>query len=152
MMDASLGGDVRALIDRSDGLWREFLHVLDGIPDDLLLEPGAVGDWSLKDLFGHIAFWDEQAVLELDRALAGQPAQELDWQAMNEADYTARQDHPLPEQRADMHRAHAALLERLEGVAGIEATRIDEAIKGASYEHYAEHIPDVRGWRERNGV
>jgi hypothetical protein len=144
--------DVRALLDRIDEDWREFLHLLDGIPDELLLAPGAVGDWSLKDLFGHIAFWDEQAIVELDRALTSQPERELDWQAMNDRDYAARKDRPLPEQRSDMHQAHATLLERLEAVAGLEAARIDRAIKGSTYEHYEEHLPDLRIWRARNGL
>lgn len=144
--------DVNELIERIDDDWRSLMEALDGIPDDRLVEGGAVGDWSIKDLFGHIAFWDEQAVTALDRALAGRPQPEVDWQAMNDADYAHRRDRTLPEQRSDMHQAHALLLERLEGVAGIDAAPIDEAIKGASYEHYEEHIPDIRAWRERTGV
>jgi hypothetical protein len=51
-----------------------------------------------------------------------------------------------------MHQAHAALVERLESVAGIEAARIDEAIRVDTYEHYLDHIPDIRTWRQRAGV
>jgi hypothetical protein len=144
--------DVRGLIERIEVAWREFLEALDGLPDDRMHEPGAVGDWSVKDLYGHIAFWDEQAIIEFDRALAGQPERDTDWQAMNDADYALRRERTLPEQRSDMHQAHVLLLERLEGVAGIDAAPIDEAIKGASYEHYEEHIPDIKAWRERTGV
>jgi hypothetical protein len=144
--------DVRGLIERVDAAWRAFMEALDGIPDERMLEAGAAGDWSLKDLFGHIAFWDEQAIVDLDRALAGQPEREVDWQAMNYADYTLRRDRALPEQRSDMHQAHALLLERLEGVAGLDAASIDEAIKGDTTEHYEDHIRDIRAWRERIGV
>lgn len=145
-------GDVHGLIARIDKAWHELLAALDGIPDERMSEPGAVGDWSLQDLFGHIAFWDEQAIPELERALGGLPQEELDWQAMNDADFARRRARSLPEQRADMFQAHAALVERLEGVAGIEAAPIDDAIKGATYEHYEEHIPDVRTWRARSGL
>jgi hypothetical protein len=144
--------DVRALLDRIDTAWREFMAALDGIPDDRMAEGGAVGDWSLQDLFGHVAFWDEQAIVELDRALAGQPEREIDWQAMNDAEYAARRGRTLPEQRAEMHQAHALLIERLEDISGIEAAPIDAAIKGATYEHYAEHIPDIQSWRARIGL
>jgi hypothetical protein len=144
--------DVRALIDRIDVTWRTFLEALDGIPDERMLEDGAAGDWSLKDLFGHIAFWDEQAIVDLDRALAGQPERDVDWQAMNDADYELRRDRTLPEQRSEMHQAHALLLERLEAVAGLEAAPIDAAIKGDTTEHYEDHIRDIRAWRERTGV
>jgi hypothetical protein len=71
---------------------------------------------------------------------------------MNEADHAVRRDRTLPEQRTAMHRAHAALVERLESVAGIEAARIDEAIRPDTYDHYQEHIEDIRTWRQRSGV
>lgn len=144
--------DVQALLQRIDDAWRELLAALDGIPEDRLTEPGVAGDWSIKDLFGHLAFWDEHAIEEVERALAGQPRRENDWQAMNDADYAARRGDTLPEARAAMHRAHAALLARLEGLAGLEAGRIDANIRADTYGHYEEHLPDIRSWRQRAGV
>lgn len=144
--------DVGDLIERIDEAWRGLMAVLDDIPEERLEEPGVVGEWSLKNLFGHIAFWDDQALQNIDPALAGQPDTHDDWQALNEADHAARLARTLPEERSAMHQAHAALLERLEGIAGIEAEPLDEAIKGCSYEHYAEHAVDVREWRQRAGI
>ena len=144
--------DVHALLARIDDAWRQFFAALDGIPEHRHELPGIAGDWSLKDLFGHFAFWDEHALQEIERALARQPRQDNEWQAMNDADYAARRDRSLPEQRSAMHQAHAALVERLAGVAGIDATRIDAAIKPDTYAHYEEHIPDVLAWRKRMGI
>jgi Mycothiol maleylpyruvate isomerase N-terminal domain len=145
-------GDVNALLERIEEAWRELLAALDDIPEDRMSDPGVIGDWSLKDLFGHLAFWDEHAVAEIERALAGLPRQDDAWQEMNVADHAARRDHTLPEQRSAMHQAHAALVERLEAVAGIEAARIDEAIRVDTYEHYRDHVKDVQSWRQRTGV
>jgi hypothetical protein len=111
-----------------------------------------IGAWSLKDLFGHLAFWDEHAVAEIERALAGLSRADNAWQEMNDADNAAHQDRALPEQRAAMHQAHALLVERLESVAGIEAARIDEAISVDTYEHYQDHIKDIQAWRQRTGI
>ncbi len=145
-------GDVNALLERIEEAWRELFAALDDIPEDRLSDPGVIGEWSLKDLFGHLAFWDEHAVAEIERALAGLPRQDDAWQEMNEADHAARRGRTLPEQRAAMHQAHAALVERLESVAGIEAARIDEAIRVDTYEHYRDHIKDIQAWRQRTGV
>jgi len=145
-------GDVNALLERIEEAWRELFAALDDIPEDQMSDPGVIGEWSLKDLFGHLAFWDEHAVVEIERALAGLPRADNAWQEMNEADQAARQDHTLPEQRSAMHQAHAALVERLEGVAGIEAARIDEAIRPDTYDHYRDHIKDIQTWRQRAGV
>lgn len=156
MSEESVGreapADVHALLARIDESWRQLLAALDDIPEDRLSDPGVIGDWSLKDLFGHLAFWDEHAVREVERALAGLPRQDNEWQAMNEADHAARRDRALPEQRAAMYQAHAALVERLESVAGIEAAAIDAAIRPDTYEHYEDHIADIRAWREREGL
>jgi hypothetical protein len=144
--------DVNALLERIDEAWRQLFAALDDIPEDRMSDPGVIGEWSLKDLFGHLAFWDEHAVTEIERALAGLPREDDAWQEMNEADHAARQDRTLPEQRSAMHQAHAALVERLEAVAGIEAARIDEAIRPDTYEHYQDHVGDIRTWRQRAGV
>jgi hypothetical protein len=144
--------DVHALLERIDEAWRKLFAALDDIPEDRLSEPGVIGEWSLKDLFGHLSFWDENALREVDRALAGLPRQDNEWQEMNEEDHAARRDRTLPEQRAAMHQAHAALVERLEGVAGIDAAPIDAAIRPDTYEHYEDHIADIQTWRARVGL
>ena len=145
-------GDVNALLERIEEAWRELFAALDDIPEDQMSDPGVIDDWSLKVLFGHLAFWDEHAVEEIERALADLPREDNAWQEMNETDHATRQDRTLPEQRSAMHRAHAALVERLESVAGIEAARIDEAIRVDTYEHYLDHIKDIQAWRQRAGV
>ena len=156
MSDESVGreapADVHALLERIDEAWRQLFAALDDIPEDRMSDPGVIGDWSLKDLFVHLAFWDENAVREIERALAGFPRQDNEWQEMNEADHAARRDRALPEQRSAMHQAHAALVERLESVAGIEAAPIDAAIRPDTYEHYQDHVADIRAWRQREGL
>jgi hypothetical protein len=145
-------GDVRAMLARIDTSWSALMEALDGIPEDRLQEAGTVGDWSLKDVFGHIAFWDEVAVADAERALAGQPDDHDDYQAMNDADYQRRRDRSLPEQRSAMHQAHAALIDFLDYIEGLEAAALDATIKDDTYEHYDEHVVDIQAWRERAGV
>jgi hypothetical protein len=108
----------------------------------------------VKNLFGHIAFWEERALGHIERALAGQPEEETDAEVegLNAADHAARQDRTLSEERAALHRAHAAVVEQLESVAGLDAAELDEAISWDTYRHYAEHVPDIRDWRRRAGV
>jgi hypothetical protein len=51
-----------------------------------------------------------------------------------------------------MHQAHAALVADLEERTELDAAAIDKAISGSTYEHYDEHVADVRSWRERRGI
>ena len=44
--------------------------------DDELARPATIGggDWSAKDLLGHVAFWEELAIQALEAIRAGRPA------------------------------------------------------------------------------
>lgn len=144
--------DISALLERIDRSWRQFHAAIDGIPDDRMDDSGVSGEWSLKNLFGHLAFWDENAVRQIPRVLAGQPRAESDFQALNDADHAARRGRTLPEERSAMEQAHAELVEQLETIAGADGTALDAAIRVDTYEHYDEHRRDIEAWRRRNGI
>ncbi|MCA9877771.1 MAG: ClbS/DfsB family four-helix bundle protein [Thermomicrobiales bacterium] len=138
------------LLQRIHSSWETFITSLDGLADELLLEPGAVGEWSLKNLFGHIALWDDLGRENVALALAGNPRSFDDYQELNDADHEARLHRTLDEERAAMQQSHAALVAELEAHDNTGVTAIDAAIEGSTYGHYAEHLPDVRAWRERH--
>jgi hypothetical protein len=146
--------DVHELLRRINDGWSDFLDAIDGIPDERMAEPGVAGEWSVKNLLGHIAFWEDRATSHIERALAGLPDEESDEvvEGLNAADHAARQDRTLSEERAALHRAHAAVIELLESVESLDAADLDEAISWDTYRHYAEHVPDIREWRRRVGV
>lgn len=143
---------VADLLQRLEDSWSAFLTSVDDLTEDQLLERGAVGEWSLKELFGHIAFWDGLGQENAARALSGQARQFDDFEDLNQADHAARQGRTLAEERAAMHQAHAALVTDLEARAELDAAAIDEAIAGSTYEHYDEHVADVQTWRARHGI
>ncbi len=143
---------VSDLLQRIDASWSAFLASLDDLTEDHLLEPDAVGVWSLKELLGHIAFWDDLGRENAALALSGRTREFDDFEELNQADHAARQGRTLAEERSAMHQAHAALVADLEERAQLDASAIDTAIAGSTYEHYDEHIADVRAWRERRGV
>jgi hypothetical protein len=142
---------VSDLLQRIEDSWRAFLASLDDLTEDQLLEPGAVGEWSLKELHGHIAFWDDLGRENTALALSGQPRQFDDYEELNQADHAARQGRTLAEERSAMHQAHAALVADLEERAALDDAAIDAAIAGSTYEHYDEHAIDVHAWRKRRG-
>ena len=44
-----------------DQSWLGSLDAPAGISEERLTEVGAVGEWSIKDVMGHVPFWDDQA-------------------------------------------------------------------------------------------
>jgi hypothetical protein len=60
MTDVLPTAAVLGALAQIDESWRRVNPVLNRIPRERMQEPGAVGVWSVNDLLGHVAFWDEE--------------------------------------------------------------------------------------------
>ncbi|MGH9174345.1 MAG: DinB family protein, partial [Vicinamibacterales bacterium] len=56
-------------IERVETSWATLIEAIEGIPDARLTAAGAIGTWSVKDVLGHVAYWDGQAIGDVERAL-----------------------------------------------------------------------------------
>ena len=54
--------DTRGLLKRLDREWQSLLESLRALSDEAMSRPGVVGEWSGKDLLGHIATWEDEAI------------------------------------------------------------------------------------------
>lgn len=136
-----------APLDRVETAWARWLAVLDQVPDSRTDEP-VVGIWSVKDLIGHVALWDEQALDDVRRGLSGEPEPAVDWEALNLADAAANAGRTLAQQRERMRTAHAALvasLARLPPGAPAPAA-VRDWIRVDTDEHYDIHAAEVAAW------
>jgi len=144
---------LRATLAQIETSWNNLQQALADIPEDRLTQPGAVGeDWSVKDLIGHIAFWDEQAVIVAERRIAGEPDRQVDWQAINEREAAARAGRSLADVQAEMRQAHERVLETVRRSAQLApdlALGVCGCLAGDTWEHYEDHAADVRAWRDR---
>jgi hypothetical protein len=131
-------------IERS---WESWTGVLDGIPEELTTEPGVCGYFSIKDLVGHIAFWDEQDLERAHKLARGEEVQPNDWAAMNDQEYEQHKDDTLEQQTARMLDAHARLSADVRTLERIDALKLSDV-----WEHYDEHSAEVLAWRATKGV
>ncbi len=143
--------DTLAKIETS---WNGLMEALDGIPDDRLSEPGAIGTWSIKDVMGHIAYWDDQAVINAARFSGGAPADaEVDVEAANAREAAAAADRSVDEQRTAMQRAHESVVATLETAPpGGNRVGLCGCLEEDTFEHYDEHADDIRLWRQQIGL
>jgi uncharacterized damage-inducible protein DinB/predicted RNase H-like HicB family nuclease len=115
------------------------------------------GEWTLKDVLGHIADWEWLGVEGLRHMAAGQPPQVEpveDVDAWNRAHAEARREQPWDEVWADFHAARRALLAVLEGIDQADMGRlfstpwVDQCTPYAwAFIHLAhdrEHAEDLR--------
>jgi hypothetical protein len=73
-MTSTSGGDREELVgclEQSRGNLRASFH---GLSDEQMSRPGAVGEWSVKDVLSHVASWEELALPDLARLARGDAA------------------------------------------------------------------------------
>lgn len=133
-----------ANIDRS---WDAWTSALDGIPAERASEPGVCGYYSVKDLVGHIAFWDTQDLARAHRIAQGETVPPNDWETMNDQDYEAHKDDTLEAQTARMIDAHARLLSDLRTFESLDGLKLEE-----TWPHYDGHQEDILAWRAAQGI
>ena len=62
--------DLEQLLDRLDNSREQFLVAIEPLPDEALITPGAVDDWSIADVMINLTAWEAElvtALLRLDR-------------------------------------------------------------------------------------
>ena len=133
------------------------------VPAERRTQPGATGEWSLKDVLAHLAFYERYVADELQAAARGaipapHPAiDELDTDAANAWIYQQSQDRPLAEVRADEQQAYEAVLAAVEALpdealftphrfAWVDEDYLWQAIPGNVHEHYEEHTLPLQAW------
>jgi uncharacterized damage-inducible protein DinB/predicted RNase H-like HicB family nuclease len=96
------------------------------IPAEARTSRPVCGEWTLKDMLGHIADWEWLGVEGLSDMATGRLAQVEhveDVGAWNQAHAEARRDQPWEEVWTDFHAAHKALLEILKGMSETDLAR-----------------------------
>jgi hypothetical protein len=144
----------------------EYDAVIDAIPTTTMLEPGAAGYWSVKDIIAHLTYYEGWMADRLHDQVAGKPYTpgELDmmhWEARNQIIYERTRDLPL----GDVLTASKATFQRL--IAGVEAHDetflfqpqtfdgapgpivVADMLRSEVYDHYPQHVPDLLAWVER---
>lgn len=136
--------DILANINRS---WDGWSSAMDGIPNERKEDPGVCGYYSVKDLMGHIAFWDEQDLARAHRLARGEEVEPNDWATMNDVEYETHKDDTIAAQEARMREAHARLVEDAQVLDRIDELKLEE-----TWEHYDAHREDVLAWRAAQGI
>jgi hypothetical protein len=128
------------------------------LSDEDLTRPATIGggDWSAKDLLGHLAFWEELAVELVAARRAGRPPAVDRISAAGDAGVdranaenqarTARQ--PLPLVRARAAAAHASVLELIGGLSDDE-WQAASSDPNARYPTLAERLGAILGGEQR---
>ena len=126
--------------------------------------PGAVGDWSVKDLLAHLIFWEQAPVRALQAEARGEPGRlpsdDENVDELNARAVAERRERPPAEVLAEFERSYHELLDVVEPLSDADLNEPDRyawtegkplwrIIAGESYRHYREHDEEIRAWLDR---
>jgi len=154
---ADTPGRIQALLDELRAARDEFLAAIGDIDPALRTTPGLVGEWSARELVGHVGYWSGHAGEALHRAeqdeLDAFGIDELSVDERNEvvAKVAAKADWATVAAREQgAYEAFAARLarvdpERLED-RDADGDTLAEIVAFDGVDHYREHTLDIRAW------
>ena len=124
-----------------------------------MLQPGAAGEWSVKDVIAHV-MWGEREMVGVMQAhaLVGSNLWDLPEDERNAAVFTEQRDCPLQEVLTEEQQVYAQFLEAVQALSDEDFSdphRFREMpeqwlpwqiLAGCSFAHYRQHTPSIRAW------
>lgn len=149
--------DFLARIRASRALLNE---AISGLTEDQMTHDLVTPDWTVKDILAHIAAWQNEAALGMERAARGEPVGPLINESVDEwnaARVNERRRLPLVDVMEEFTSGHDRLL------ADLEAWPADTAPMGSGgwdetsalwwlTDHDLEHVEMIRAYRRRAGI
>jgi uncharacterized damage-inducible protein DinB len=143
-------------LKQSRAEWEALLALVD---EERMLQPGAAGKWSVKDIIAHVT-WSEREMVPIMRThvLVGSELWELSDDERNEIVYQQNRDRPLQEILHEEQQAYADLLEAAQTLSDEDLNDPHrfkqmpeewvpwQIIAGCSFKHYHDHMPSIREW------
>jgi hypothetical protein len=152
-----------ALIQGIEGVRQRWRRLVADVGPDRLEEPGAMGDWTFKDVAVHLTTWRRRTVGRLNAAARGEPEPPSFWPAdlgdteddtINAWIHDQTKDRPAAELLAEADAVYddfLAAIRELPIDAVTDPKRFPwlsgEALADSDWgSHLDEHEPDVRRW------
>ncbi len=147
------------LLQKVDDAWASFKASFAGLSDAGFEKPGALGEWSVKDILGHVTAWEEESLKHLPVILEGKrPPRYKDVyggiDAFNARTAEEKRSLPLADALKQLDEIHARLVAYLGSAPDEEfvQTRFRWRIYWDTYGHYPQHTAAILEWRERSGL
>jgi len=141
-------------LDRLEQQWQALLQTWEGLPENALLKPGAVGHWSVRDVMAHITTWEEEALKALPLILEDKRLPRyMGIDAFNAREQARKRDLPLEQVKKDLVTTHRKLVSFLEDVpeSAFSLPRFGKRLRLDTIGNYREHTEQITAWRMEQG-
>lgn len=152
------------LLDALNHTRAELEKAISGLSAAQMTQPGAAGEWSVKDILLHLCLWEAEMVKTLYLAAQDQkkPATEIfnpEYLKVNDRWYAENKDRPLEQVLNDLRAVRPQLLRRLAELSDDQLCKpayyawmgkhaLSNLVKDICIEHEQEHIEQIQSWRK----
>jgi hypothetical protein len=142
---------------------QQMLEAIDGLSEEAMLQPGVVGDWSVKDILNHLSHWEAELVTLLWQVQQGQKPFVTSHsveviEKLNQQWYLEGFERSLEMVMADFRGVRKQTIRRVEALTDDDLTQpnrylwlkgksLADKIATYSFEHETEHMDSIREWR-----
>ena len=140
----------------------EWEALLDEVGEARMAEPGANGEWSVKDVVAHV-LWGEREMVGVcqQRALVGSDLWEMTDDERNPIMVSWYRDHSVQAVLAEEKQVYAQLLAEVQKLSEDDLNNPGnfrdmpadwvpwQLIAGDTFKHYRDHMPTIREWLAR---
>jgi hypothetical protein len=145
------------LLQRIEKAWAALEASYAGLADADLLEAGVVGEWSVKDILGHVTTWEEEALKYLPVILQGgtPPRYAVQYggiDAFNARMVEDKRGLSLAEVLRQSEGVHRRLLDYVRGAPEGQISRetpFRHRLRLDTYSHYPIHSQAIWTWRQQ---
>ena len=144
---------VKEVLEKIEVGYNEIIRLYWSVPVTAVLESSLPNGWSVKDVLAHIAAWEWRCASLLEAShdtkalLKAQP----DVDALNREFYEERKEWGCEEVEYDFRAAHQTLLDAIRQLPPQQLADefVQRTIADETWEHYDEHLEDLRQWHQR---
>jgi hypothetical protein len=148
--------DKQQLLKRLEMAWTVLKESYAGLSNAQLLEPGVMGDWSVKEILAHVTTWEEVALRYLPLITIGEkPPRYVQYgglDAFNAQMAEQKRSLGLAVVLSQLDETHRRLISYLQSVPDEQfrgETRFRHRLRLDTYSHYPLHARAIQEWRER---
>ena len=147
------------LLDQIRTERKQLEEVLTALTPDQMLQPGASGEWTVKDVLAHISVWERRMIYWIGSHMRGKtPDVPLPWDVehMNAETYAQVKDKPLTEVQEDFHQSYRDALALAESLSEDQLQTaytntwpmgpLWTGVAANTNWHYKEHRESIEAW------
>lgn len=123
--------------------YAQVVALVSDVPADRRTVTGVCGVWSLQDLMGHLAYWDQEQARELQALANGEPFVADEGDDINAREAARRRSWTWDDVMSEVANTHDMLVPLL-----IEPG--EERVQYRIHEHWLEHLEQMREVMEQN--